>query len=165
MRSYQLAVVFVWSDHVYVEALGGAAHGHRAYHIVGLETLYHQHRNIEGLNDGSQGLKRVDYQLRSFTAIGLVLRVQLITESASGRVETHCDVSGVLPVDKFQEILCKAEQNGCILALGINHGTPQEGIIHFENERVAVYEKKFHIETQKYHYLRKFQISCVYLLT
>jgi ribosome modulation factor len=53
-------------------------------------------------------------------------------------------MSGFLPVQEFQKIFGKTEKYGCIYSLAVYHGSPQEGVIHLENQRMAVYQKKFH---------------------
>ena len=148
VRRHQLAVILVRRHHIHVEALGGAAARHGTYHVVGLEAAYHQHRDIQGLDYRRERFKSVDDQLRGLGSVGLVLGVHLVAKRSSRRVETHCDVSGLLPVDQLQQVFGKSEQDGRVNSLGVHHGAPKESIIHLEDKRVAVDQKKFHIETQ-----------------
>jgi len=68
----------------------------------------------------------------------------LVAEGASGRVETHRDVRRLLPPDEFQQILREAEKDGSVHPFGVYHRPAQKGIIHLEDESVAVNQKKFH---------------------
>ena len=145
----QLAVVLVGRDHIYIHTGSGAAARHRANHVVGLEAVHHQHRNVQGLHYRRQRLQGVDYQLRSLAAVGLVGRVHRIAESPPRGVEADSEVRGPLLLNQFQKVFSEAEKYRSINPFGVHHRAPQKGIIHLEYERVAVYQKQFHIVSQK----------------
>ena len=143
-RRHQLAVILVGRNHIYFEALGLETARGRADHVVRLETRQHQHRDVQGLHDPGQRLQRLHHEGGRLAAVGLVLRVEFIAEGAARRVETHGDVRRTLAVDEFEQILGKSEKDGGIHAFRVDHGPAQEGIVHLEDERVAVDQKKFH---------------------
>ena len=145
----QLAVILVRRDHVDLEPLAGEAPGRGTDHVVGLEAGNHQHRDIQRLYDLRQGLQRLDHQRGRLAAVGLVGRIHLVAEGAARRVETDRDVGGMLPVDEFEQVFRESEQDGGVHPLGIDHRTPEEGVVHLEDERVAVDQKKFHTAKMK----------------
>ena len=68
----------------------------------------------------------------------------MVAEGASGRVEAHGDVRRLLPPYELQQVFRKAEKDGSIHPFCINHRPAQEGIVHLEDEGVAVNQEKFH---------------------
>ena len=144
MVLYQLAVVLVGRDHVYVHAFKGAALRKGADHVVRLEASDHQHRYAQRLHYIAERLEGVDDQLGRFAAIGLVLRVELVAEGPSGRVESHSHVRRLLLVYELQQIPGESEEYGSVLSLRIDHGPAQKGIVHLENQGVAVNQEQFH---------------------
>ena len=145
----QLAVILVRGDHVDLEPLAGEAPGRGADHVVGLEAGNHQHRDIQRLDDLRQGLQRLDHQRGRLAAVGLVGRIHLVAEGAARRVETDRDMGRVLPVDEFEQVFRESEQDGGIHPLRVDHGPSEEGVIHLEDERMAVDQKKFHTVKMK----------------
>ena len=139
----ELAVVLVGRDHIHVHPFPRAAEGHRTDHVVGLEPLDHQHRNIQRLHQFRERLQRVDDKLRGRRARTLVLGVQFVAEGAARRVERHRQVRGLLPLDHLQQVLRKAVQDGHVRPLRVDHRPSQEGVVHLEDERVSVNEKQF----------------------
>ena len=83
-------------------------------------------------------------KLRGRRTGALVLRIELIAEGSSRRVETHRQMTWLLALDKFKKVLRETEQDGSVCPLGIYHWPAQEGIVHLKYQGVAVYEKKFH---------------------
>jgi len=55
---------------------------------------------------------------------------------------------GLLAPYQLQQILREAEEDGRIHPLGIYHRPAQEGIVHLEDEGMAVNQKKFHKQLQ-----------------
>ena len=145
MGSHQLSVVLVRRDHVHVEALPCGAQGHGAYHVVGLEPRDHQDRDVHRPDYLRQGLEGVDDELRRVGTVGLVLRVHLVAESAARRVEGHGQVRGLLPLDEFEQVLGETEKYGGVHAFRVDHGPPQKGIVHLEDQRVAVDQEEFSV--------------------
>src|SRR5574344_2026782 len=144
MRRHELAVVLVGRHHIDIESFGGETPGGGSYHVVSLETHYHQHRYIESLDDGSKWVKRIYDKLRRLRSVGLVGRIHHIAKSAPGRIETDGYVAGVLTGYEFHQIFGETEEDGGVHSLGIDHRTPQERIVHLKDESVSVYEEKFH---------------------
>ena len=137
-----LPQVLVRGHHVNVKAPQRLSRCHRPDHVVRLESRLHQHGNLQRFENLLQGLQRGMYQLGRGGAVGLVIGTQLMAESLGVRIEHHGQVGGLFPADQLQEEFRKTEQNGGILPFRIDHGTPQECIIHPENQRMTIYEKK-----------------------
>ena len=148
MIGYQLAVVLVGRDHVNVETFAGGTLSHGADYIVGLEPREHEHRNAERLNYLRERLKSVDDELRGGRTSALVFGIELISERASRRIETHRQMAGLFALDEFQKVLREPEQYARVRPFGIYHRPAQEGIVHLEYQGVTVYEKKFHNRMQ-----------------
>ena len=153
----QLPVILVGRDHIDIEALSLGAFGHGSDDIIGLEPRYHEGGDVEGVAEFGKRLQRVDDQLGRGRAVGLVFGVQLVAESAARGVEGHGYMGGLLAGDEFQQIFCKAIQDGHVLALGIDHRPGEERVIHLEDEGVSVYQKQFHVSKmgKMFHFPKK----------
>ena len=149
VRRDQLSVILVRRHHIHLETFPLETLRRRADHVVRLVARQHQHRDVQRFHDPRQRLQRLHHQRGRLPAVRLVLRIQFVPESTPRRVKTHRDVRRPLPVDQFQQILRETEENGRIHPLGIDHRPPQEGIIHLEYQRMAVYEEKFHTTKMK----------------
>ena len=97
MGGDELAVVLVRGDHIDVQALRKRAH----YPGQGFERIYHE--------------------LRRRGAIGLIIREKTVSECPSRRVEGHCYVRGLLPMDEFEQVFGKAKYDGGVLPLAVYH--------------------------------------------
>ena len=139
----ELAVVLVGRDHIHVHPFPGAAEGHRADDVVGLEPLDHQHGNVHRLHQFRERFQRVDDELRGRRARALVGRVQLVPERSARRVERYCEVRGLLPLHHFQQVFGEPEEDGHVRSLRVDHRPPQKGVVHLEDERMPVNEKQF----------------------
>ena len=145
MLLYQLAVILVGGHHIHVETLPCAALCHRSDDIVRLESGNHQDRDVQGFHYLRKRLQGIPHKLRSLTPVRLVGGIHLVSERSSRRVETHCDMRRCFFRDEFQQIFGKTEKDGSVHPFCIYHRPAQKGIIHLEDECVAVYEEKFHL--------------------
>ena len=141
MLRHKLAVVLVGSDHVYVHIVRGEPDRSRANGIVGLEAGHHEHGNPHCRDYFAERVKRIYHELGSLSPVCLVGRVEFVAERPAGRIETHSHMRRPLAFQHLEEILDESEQYGHVLPSGIDHRPAQEGIVHLENQRVAVYEK------------------------
>ena len=146
MGSDELAVVLVGSDHEHVEAVGGETLGGGADHVVGLVAGHHQHGHVHGPDDSGERFECVYDELGGLGAVGLVFRIEAVAEGASGRVEAHREMGGTLALHEFEQILGETEEYRGVDAPGVDNVPAQEGIVHLEDERMPVNQKKFHPE-------------------
>ena len=116
----ELAVVLVRGDHIDVHSACEAL-GHRSYHVVGFEVGDHQHRDVKRAHYPGQGFERIYHELRRRGAIGLIIREKTVSECPSRRVEGHCYVRGLLPMDEFEQVFGKAKYDGGVLPLAVYH--------------------------------------------
>ena len=138
---HELTVVLVGSHHVDVRVRGLHPPCHGTDDVVSLESRHHQHRDVKRPAQFLQRFESFYDKLGSLVPVGLVLRIHLIPESASGRVECHGKMRRLFPVYHFQEILGESEKDGRVLSLGVYHRTPQECVVHLEDQCVSVYEE------------------------
>ena len=73
-----------------------------------------------------------------------------MTESASRRVEGHGKVAWFFFLDEFENIFCESEKDGHVGTLRVYHRMPQECVVHFENQRMAVHQKQFFLHYSLY---------------
>ena len=139
--SDELSVVFVGGDHVDVEAVRCKLRGGTSQDVVGLEAGNHHDRNVHGLHQLRKGLQRIDDKLRGRGARALVGRVHLTPERASRRVERHRNMRRLLPLNEFHEVFRESEEDGHVRPLGIDHRPSEECVVHFEYQRMPVYEE------------------------
>ncbi len=149
MSGDELPVIFVRSDHIDIHLVRGEALRDSAYHVIGLEPADHQHRNVHGADNRGERFQSIDDKLRSLGAVGLVFRVEFVAESAARRVETHRQMGRLLALHQFKQIFGETEKYGGVHALGVDHGTPEERIVHLEDERMPIDKKKFHCTKMK----------------
>ena len=140
VRGDQLAVILVRRHHVDPETGGFCAAGHGTDDVVGLETVLHQHRHPERMQQLRQRLQRIDDQLRRRRARTLVGRIHLIAERAAGRVEGHGEMRRLFAVDELQQIFSETEEDGSVHPLRVDHRPAEERVVHLEDERVSVNE-------------------------
>ena len=101
MVADKLTVILVRSHHIHVQFRPSEFLRYRAYHIVRLESGFHQHAQSQCFAYADEGLERVNHQLRSLGTVGLVFGVHLVAEGSSRRVEGHRDMGRFLPVNEF----------------------------------------------------------------
>ena len=143
MRTDELPVILVRSEHEHVQPFAGVLDGNGANHVVGLEAGHHQNGDVERLHQFRKRLQCLFDQFRSGGAGAFVGRIQLVAKAAARRVESHGQMAGFLPIDQLQQVLGEAVEDGHVLALGVDHGSAQKCVVHFENQRVAVYQQEF----------------------
>ena len=140
----KLTVVLIGRNHIYFEPLSRRTLRHRANHIICLETFHHQDRDTHRLHYFRERIQRIDYKLRGLGAVSFVFWVKLISEGPSRGIECHGDVCRLLSLNKFEYVFSKAEQDGGVFSFTVYHRPPEERVVHLEDERVTVYQKKFH---------------------
>ena len=104
MRSDHLPVILVGRYHIYIHFFGCKLQGSGAYHVVSLETGHHKYGYVQGRNYLSQRLKSIYHKARSLGSVGLVGRIEFISEGPSRRVETHCKMGRFLLIDEFKKV-------------------------------------------------------------
>ena len=65
-----------------------------------------------------------------------------MSECASRRVERHCQMGRLFPLDKFQDIFGESEQDGHVGSFGVYHRMTEECIVHLEYECMSVNQEK-----------------------
>ena len=137
----ELSVVFVGSNHIDVQIIGGQLRGCAAQDIIGLEAGNHHDGNVHGLDQLRKGLQRIDDELRGRGTRAFVGGVHFVAESAARRVERHGHVRRLLPFNEFQDVFRESEEDGHVRPLGIDHRPSQECVVHLEYQRMSVYEE------------------------
>ena len=89
MVGYELAQILVRRHHVDIKSLSAPLLSHRAYHVVGLVSGHHKHRDTKGAYYLRQRFKGVLNDFRGRLAVGLVLGVSLVAECLAGGIEGH----------------------------------------------------------------------------
>ena len=64
-------------------------------------------------------------------------------EAPAGRIERHAQQVGVFALLDIAQELHEAEDHRGVHAVAVAHGTPQKGVVVFEDQRVGVYQKEF----------------------
>ena len=115
--AHQLRGVLVGRREIHVEARGGALHGERAHHVVGLEALDAHDRyaqrlgQLEGVGDGRGEV------LRHLLPLRLVGGVRLVPERRAGRVHRQDGVGrALLAQDGLQAVRQPEERRGVYAA-------------------------------------------------
>ena len=117
MVGHELAIVLVRSHHIHRKALSFSFFRHRAYHIVSFIFRNHQHRNVQSTANFAQRLKRVNHKLGCGAARSLVVRIGIVAESPSRRIEGHSEMCRMLLFNEFKDIFRKSEKNRRVHAL------------------------------------------------
>ena len=150
VRADELAVVLVRRHHVHVQLGRCVLRGYRPQHVIGLKAGNHDHGNVHRLYQLRKRLQGLYHQLRGRGARAFIGRIQLVAEGAARRIKSHGNVRGLFLLQQLQQVLGESVEDGHVRPLGIDHGTAQEGVVHFEHQRMAVDEKQFVHSLQRY---------------
>ena len=107
----ELSVILVRSDHVDIQTFPGASLRHGTNHVVRLIAHHHECRDVHRPAKLLKRFQGIDYQLGRLRPVSLVLRVHLVTESPSRRIEGDRQIVGFFPVDQFQDIFGEPEED------------------------------------------------------
>ena len=163
MFCHELAVILVGGYHIHFGFRAGKFFGDCSHNVIGLEARQHQHGNFHGPAKLGKGFEGIYHELRSLGPVGLILRIHIVAECSSGRVEGHGKMSGLLPGNHLHKILGKAVKYRHVGPLGVNHRPLGKGIIHPENKGVSVDYIEFcrhnpRIKVQSFKYTKSFVI-------
>ena len=140
---HQLPVILVGRDHVDLIPGRGALLGKGADHIVGLVPGDFEHRNAHGVEHPLHVGHRQQDVLGRLRAVGLVFGVDRAAERAAFGVERHAQQVGMLALLDVAQELREAEHHRGVHPGAVAHGTPHEGIIILEHQRIGVDKKQF----------------------
>ena len=141
MFTYQLAVVLVGRDHVYVVTCRRTFLRKGADNVVGFVTLDLQNRDAHRFEHPFDVGHRNQNVFGRFRTVGLVLRKNRAPETASFGVERHTQQVGSFAFEDVAQELDEPEDDRRVHARTVAHGAPHESIIIFENQRIGVDQK------------------------
>ena len=138
VRFYQLRIIFVGRDHSYLNTLCRSPFSHRSDHIISLEALHLDDRNIVSadniFNDGHGALNI----LRCRFALRFIIRISLVAKRRTGRVKRNREHIGRFFAPNILKRINKTIDGRRIFSFRVDTRTTYEGIISPINKRVSV---------------------------
>ena len=127
MLVHQLRQVLVAGGDEGRQLLGRGAGRQGANDVVGLDRRHRQQRQPQGADDGVQGLDLLPQVVRHGRAVGLVLRVEVVTEGLARGVEDHRHQFRLVVLPQLAQHVDHAHQGAGGLALGV--GQLWQGVV------------------------------------
>ena len=139
----ELSEILVGSDHICEKTAPASEHRQRAYHIVGLIARLFYNSYIISLGDALDVGHSLANILGSLFAPGFILRIDLVSESATLRVEADGNMRGIFALEQVLKRIDEAKNRRRIEFLRSVARSAYQCIISSKNQGISIEQNQF----------------------